>query len=532
MNRKLVSFLTISLILVAGAHPTAARAVNGGGEIPGVPLPSTQLVSKAGGDIIDQVWRVELEKGKIALIRVDGEPGAELGLYLFSGDATSVVTSTPLRKSAQPGASQVITASLPAGTYYINVNGRNQERAYTFTLATSLYEDVTPPMLSATFATGLGKVSTDYVDVKTNAVDLLSGTPDIRYKVDSPDWTEWRAYSESLRIPLSPEERTYQIDIQVRNGVGLLSAVTTLYATVDRTPPTATLTSVFTDGIALEPRPKIEIQYDEAMNISSVRPSVNLRELSGAFIPLKCAYNSESRSSSCRPTVDLALGKSYLVEHVGARDLAGNLSMPISPLSLTYYKNTTVSLELGKREAIVGEVLQVSVRTFGIPDKSIVMLQARTTQSGEWENVSGMRIADGIGRAILTPSLTKEYRAVFLGSPLRAPSQSGTKTLLIMPRVSIENPSSSFLSRRSDRIVKFSASVDPAIGPVQFVIIRCTNVFRNCVVHRKEELSVDQGGRVQWTWVTERGYWKFRVATSAQEGLSASATSPIRITVR
>ena len=136
--RAVIAALVLSLLTTTGMHAPVVAAADNPGEIPGVLWVGPMQRSNVGGAVYDRVWRLELPIGRIAVIEVEGDRGAELGLYLFDETAITLLSADPLKTSARQGGSQSIVATLPAGTYYIDVNGRNPDAAYGFSISVSL----------------------------------------------------------------------------------------------------------------------------------------------------------------------------------------------------------------------------------------------------------------------------------------------------------------------------------------------------------------------------------------------------------
>ncbi|NQW55835.1 MAG: hypothetical protein HQ458_03125, partial [Chloroflexi bacterium] len=235
---RLALLLTLSL---SGFATTPARAAESGVEIPGIAWPGRPVTSTVGGPVFDQVWRLELPQGRVALIRLDGASGSELGLYLFDETATSILSATPLKQSAKPGGAQRLTAVLPAGTYYLNVNGRNTDRAYRFTLSVTLIEDPTPAFVFAEIANGATRISDPETSVFIGASDSLSGVNAVRYRVDGGAWSEWRAPTGSHPVSFEATEGRHTVEAQARNGAELISDPALASVILDLTAPTGTL---------------------------------------------------------------------------------------------------------------------------------------------------------------------------------------------------------------------------------------------------------------------------------------------------
>ena len=109
---RIVAFV-LGIVVALGAAAATPRLVaaadDAANQIPGVPFVDAGVSGSVGGDIYDLVWRYVVPTGttRIVLFRLDGDEGAELGLYLFRGSATNIYTNTPFERSAFPGGDQI-----------------------------------------------------------------------------------------------------------------------------------------------------------------------------------------------------------------------------------------------------------------------------------------------------------------------------------------------------------------------------------------------------------------------------------------
>lgn len=87
--------LVAGLLAAFGGPAFPARAVDLDADIPGTLWNGGIARSSVGGTLYDRVWRIELPEGRVALLRLFGAKGAELGLYLFDASAASIRTATP-----------------------------------------------------------------------------------------------------------------------------------------------------------------------------------------------------------------------------------------------------------------------------------------------------------------------------------------------------------------------------------------------------------------------------------------------------
>ena len=135
------------LLALTAVAPVPTKAADVANDVPGVLWNSRSVDATVGGSTFDRVWRLVLAEGRVVQLRTEGlEAGAQLGLYLLDDSILSLgdadFDTHVLKSSAKAGGSQSITAALVPGTYYLNVNGRNEDRAYKFRITATLVPDV------------------------------------------------------------------------------------------------------------------------------------------------------------------------------------------------------------------------------------------------------------------------------------------------------------------------------------------------------------------------------------------------------
>jgi hypothetical protein len=497
-------------------------------------LPGLRVTSEVGGAVVDHVWTLDLPEGKVALFRLTGETGAELGLYVFNSFAQSVYSSSPIATSARPGAVQDVTVVLPAGRYFVNVNGRNTDRTYRFTLTTALYSDFTPPIIAARFAGGRNRFATPYVDIDPRAFDALSGVTHLRYGVGDSDWSSWLPYSGGLqRVPVPSEEGTYQIRIQARNGVELLSEIDRLEATIDRTSPLFSEIADVSRQLTYTTTPSLIYLFNEPMDPLSFANSIFLRNIYEPAIPTSCTYDNLRWTVRCVPATQLAFGQIYLVDFQGARDVAGNPVVNTKPQTLSVLRKTTILIEAESDVIRLGDSVAIRVTVAGIKAETNLALESRSTSANEWTAVAEMRV-NKFGRAVrfVSPDSSKEYRVRFPGLLDLAPSASKTVSIGVAPVLRLERPRADAIIQSVGTNLKVTGLVSSTQTNVKMVVLRCNPAFGTCSVFTKIAVSPNQLGQIEAQWKTERGFWKLRFVAEAQEGLLRTSTRSIRITVQ
>ena len=121
------AFPLLLAALLACATYAPVRAV-ANSEIPGTPLPASgQITSAVGGSLFDLVYAVDVPAASVLAISLRGEPGAELGLYLYGEGSTSILTALPLASSAKPGGVQSVSVRFIRASTEAAVTLRFQE---------------------------------------------------------------------------------------------------------------------------------------------------------------------------------------------------------------------------------------------------------------------------------------------------------------------------------------------------------------------------------------------------------------------
>ena len=424
----------IASALLVAVFPNGARADDVATSIPGTTWVGPSATSTVGGTVIDRVWQFEIETGRVAIIRVVGESGAQLGLYLFDGSARSLVDDDPIRSSSKEGGTQAVAASLTPGTYYVNVNGRNKDRSYRFTLSIGLYADPTPPTLSPSLVGGGTRVSGEQMEIRTMAADTLSGVAAVRFRLQGAEWSEWSDHVESFIAPIgSIPEGDLLVEVEAQNGVGLVSGVAPLRLFVDRSAPNATPIGAIVRGVTTSNRPSIGYTFDEPMRSITVADAIVVSDFSGRRIYGEVTYDPVDRVALFTPSVALELGRTYAVDMVGAEDLAGNPARSPGGWSFTYLARTKISATASASSVTYGGSVVLRGSTTGIPNGEQVVIERRIPGGEEWSVATTALVRNGAIYASITPDSASEVRVRFAGSGTLAPAASSTLKVLVKP---------------------------------------------------------------------------------------------------
>ena len=423
--------LLLGIVVAFGAAAATPRPVAAAddvaNQIPGVPFLEAGVTGSVGGDAYDLVWRYVVPTGttRIVLFRLDGEEGAELGLYLFRGSATSIYTNTAFERSAFPGGDQQILVSLGAGTYYLDVNGRNTGRAYGFSLTASLLGDATPPTIYVQPSVRL--TSTATISLSIVASDTLSGVTGVRLSADGLAWGEWipcPVFDCVLQIPytLSDGDGTKRIYAQAMNGSGVMSAPVNVTVRLDTTAPTVAGISPASGGSTGAARPGIAIRFNEAID-AGVLASFGITVLNseGRAISGISTYNATAFRVTFTPDLPLTLYATYTVILPPQSDPAGNRSAGITTWNFRRLQQPTITVT-APYAASKGAKVRLTVRTTGIPAGALLTLY-RSIDGGK--TYTEVKTLQGAGGYPVTTTVTQvagvvRYKVRFSGDAKRA----------------------------------------------------------------------------------------------------------------
>ena len=534
MKTPLAFLLGTALLVGLAAAPV--QAADTASDVPGIAWPGGPVTATVGGPVFDRVWRLELPQGRVALIRLDGSAGSELGLYLFNEAATSIATATPMKQSAKPGGDQRVTAVLPAGTYYLNVNGRNTDRAYRFTLNVTLIEDPTPAYVFIEVADGATRISSPETTAYIGASDSLSGIDAVRLRVDGGEWSEWRAPTTTHAVTFASTEGRHTVEAQARNGAGLISDPALDSVTLDLTAPAGTLLSPDASDVVYVARPTIRYRFNEALRAASwTTDGLTLESIDGDVVGGTGSYNAATKVGSFTPSA-LTPGVEYVVQIGDATDLAGN-AVVIDPWTLTYLVPTSISTPTRAVRASGSSATTLAFRATGVPTGATLIverLEATGDGGTRWEPVSTATArGDGkLQRVEITPDRSARYAIRYPGSATHATSRTASINVTLTPTITR-------LGGSAIRTVVLGASavaefrIDPT-GIARATLIRssCTSTFSRCTVVERRAVDIDASGFVSVTWIPSRGDWSWQLQLADTSDHEAATSPRARFRVR
>lgn len=494
------------------------------------------MTSTAGGAVYDRVWRIELVEGRVALIRLDGSVGAELGLYLFDGTATSLTASNPLKSSAKPGGDQSLTAVLPAGTYYVNVNGRNPDRPYLFSLRITLVKDPTPALVFVDIADGATRISDAESSFYVGASDSLSGVEAIRYRVDGGSWSPWVQPSTTHNASFAAVEGRHFVEAQALNGAGLISDTAVDSVILDLTAPIGTRLAPVEGEVVSTPRPILRYRFSEALRTRSwTTNGLSMESADGTSITGLGQYKTATKTGSFQP-YELLPGVEYIVTVAEAVDLAGN-PLWIEPWTITYLIPTSVTASTRRIDATGGKRTELAFRATAIPAGApliVERLERADDGTARWETVDTVTAAgDGtVQRVEITPDRSAQYAIRYAGSSTHATSRTASIAVVLTPRITRLGGSAVRSGLQGGgAIAEFR--VDPGgIGGGTFIRSRCNAAFSSCIIVERQPAVIDVSGFAMVPWVAERGYWSWQLKVDDTAEHEAAISARARFDIR
>lgn len=420
--------LVVALVSVLLFSPMpAAAASTFPAMLDSEPLAASSIESSVGGVSVDKVYGIDVAPGTVLIASLRGELGAEMGLYLFSSDATSVITDTPIASAAKAGGSQVISVPIVfGGTYYLNVNGRNVDRPYKFKLTISKQKDATPPLLTSVTINRNRQSTAVCPTIK--ASDTLSGVTSVSVSVlGSPGALEWQTYQGQRPYCISglAPAGSLKLSVRVRNGVGLLSKAQIISTFVDDTPPRIVKTTPTQGGNLIVERPRISWIFSEPVELQAGSDEqVVVSNQSGIRVSGQTVIASDRKSITWQPSRPIAVGTVLLLSLPSFSDDAGNLKELPDTLIVSRRIVPTLAIKSIKKS---GMSLKLSVQV----SKSLIgkTLMLQQFVSGSWQDWQELQAGaasfaldiNRIGTAVRINYVGDEMTAPFVGKGFKLP---------------------------------------------------------------------------------------------------------------
>jgi hypothetical protein len=528
--------LSALVVVLVGLAPTHIHAADDNlNDIPGVLLVGNSATGAVGGATYDQVWRVELEAPRVLNLRLDPlEAGAQLGLYLLANGITSLQDELfdvyTMKSSALAGGVQRITIAVRPGTYYINVNGRNADRAYKFSLTLSLVPDPTPPIATLTLAGGKELIGNALTTASITARDALSGVDGYRIRVPGEAWGDWvvvqtiSTLAVTVPLQLRITSGLQRVDLETRNPLGLVSELASDSVTLDLTIPRATrISPSSSDGITTVAKPVVTYQFSEPMSAATwLAGGVSVAFTDGQVVAGKFTYDTKLRRGSWVPATNLPVGSTIVVTGGSPTDIAGNKA-EIEPFSLTYLAPTKLVAAAVSGKPFIDAPLNLRVTCNGIQAGATVWLERYV--DAEWVGYRSTTLTATGGRVNMSVPESGRYRWRYQSDGLRQEAISSEFTIAVRPRVVLTGQSAS--STRSvvrGRAVTIAGVANPVSTPVNLTLYSCNSSFSSCTPRETTPLVPGADGSFSLTWSPAKGYWAWGVKSTATADYSAGSS--------
>jgi hypothetical protein len=530
-----VAILTILLATATLSNPSPTMA-GPESDIPGIPLPAPVATGSLGGPIYDVVYRLLVQPGYVIVAGLTGPAGTDFDLYLFDSTATTVVSNQGLlAKSTGPTSVENLSyPSFAGGTYYIDLNGASDIEG-TYSLTVQLVADQTAPVASLLLADGKPLINSTTVTVRLTAFAPLSGTSQMSFSPDGVTFGAWETYTLQSTWTFPEGDGPKRLWAKVRSGVGVESAPAQDSVILDSVPPTPISINPVPGESVASLRPAFTIKFSEAIDATTwtqlglIVQAANGQRVEGAF-----TYDEASDTGTFVPSADLLPGTPYVVTIGQVRDLAGNVTAPLTSWTVTPKQPTSIAISVSPQIVPTGSAVVISGVTTGL-DGEVIALAIRpgastvATDNGPFVPQAG-RIS-----VSLVPVMNTSYRWRYLGSPTSAATESHELRVLVRRGVSLVGVSPSS-TRTVAALTKVSlvAQVTPA-GPgakLSFQLFRYDSARRAYVYGGSFGRTTDSAGtaRVNWTPPAGRFYW--RVAALPSPEFANNITQLYRWTVR
>ena len=418
----LATLIVATMLLVVPGRVRASES-----EIPGVPLVARSVSATVGGGVVDRVYRILVPAGSVLIASLSGSEGAELGLYLFDQDATSVLTDHPIASSAKPGGTQGLTATLQAaGEYFFDVNGRNGNRPYSFTLTYAVTSDKSPATIRSVVAPT--RAQSANVCMKISAEDPLSGVAAVAISdLTSTDPVSWMPYHGvgSYCVATNPKDGARTFRVVARNGVGLVSLPVVRSVTIDDTEPKVRTVTPKQGATLLVARPTVQWTFNEVVRLGGgSKGSVFTSSQKTLAIPGTASVSKDGKTVSWTPTASISLGSVLLVSLTGVTDTAGNNAAQLDTLEFVRKTKVVIGASLVDHK---GDFARIAYRVSSLLIGGEIVLQARLPSG--WTELGRKTITATTGSIRAAVGQATAARIVWEGGDTTLAARSGSVSL-------------------------------------------------------------------------------------------------------
>lgn len=425
MNRLVALACSLAIIGSLGAPAAHVAAVSDpvATEIPGTPLSTGSVSGAAGGTIVDQVYSFEIPEKAVLVISLSGEIGSELGLYLFDESSTSIVSNTPVAQAAKPGGRQTLVRSfLEPARVYINVNGRNLDRPYAYSLQVTLLIDTSPPVFRELIVPATTK--TAELCVYISASDPTSSVREVSVgeASNAPNWVSYVGPAKFC-TDLAPGTLQRQIAIAAKNGIGLIARRVVGVITDDFAPQL--VSSMPVGEVLLTSEAVITWRFDEPIfSVVSSQPMARIESADGRPLTGITRLSLNRRTITWTPSRAIPVGSVVLASLSAITDAAGNARPADLTRILTRKNQTALQIRLLSKSGAMARIqLNISKNLIGKE------FDIQGWDGTVWSTIKTLSLASPSARRKVSTDSMSKIRVRFVGSERLQGSQSRTVQL-------------------------------------------------------------------------------------------------------
>lgn len=519
--------------LVIAMLPAAVRAADNPSNIPGVPLPSPVVSGLLGGPIYDVVYRIDVPAGYVLLAGITGTAGTDFDLYLFSQAATTVVSNQGLlAESTGPTSTEQISwATSGAQTVYVDLNGATNVEG-TYTLSVQLVPDATPPTVSLAVLGSASYVNSPTITVIISGWDDLSGVTDMSFSSDDSSWSPWEPYAPSKIWSFEGADGIKLLWVRVRNGVGLVSAPSSVSVTLDTVPPIVIGHYPAPDAVLTTMTPTLSVGFDEAIDPRSWSSNgLVLQSATGAVLPGHYRYDSTTRTGFFTPSSSLAPGNIYSATVGNVTDLAGNRVVPSGSWLMRVLLPATIALAPRLPVVRYGDPETLTL-TSSLPANSLMTVERSDSPAGPFLPVLTVSSAGGSRSIGVDPPRNGYYRATYSGDATHIAATSSAVRVIVRRGVSVTGS--------GPAVIRFAAvghrtPVTAQLAPAD-VSVCVFRAYRYSAGHgwvlvNSFFRTADAAGRASVLWAPSLGLWKWVVATPPSASFANQVSAGYRYRV-
>jgi hypothetical protein len=422
-QKRWFKILLVAVVAVASLRNVAPASAGVLDDIT-IPIAAGRTSGQVGGGTVDQLYRLVVPANALLILELEGVEGSELGLYVFDIAPASLVEATPIAQSAKPGGYQAVRPYFLIETnVFINVNGRNPDREYSYTLDATVIIDSSPPRILSVTVPQQSRSTPLCIGI--SAIDLQSGirSIDIEFGESGSGGTFSRAVDGEVCGSYSVSDGPHLVMITVTNRVGL-TARRSASVFIDNAAPIVTAAGP-DSGFVTPIEARLTWRFDEPVRVPKSGAGIARVYLStGEEVPGSIRLSATSTKLIWDSSVRIQAGSVLVASITRVSDRSGNR------IGLTS-ANVFRVLNEGSIEITSTECGSDSCRIRVVASRNLVgkRLAVYGETSRGWEIVRSVipkEVAFGMRFDVLDYSA---FKVVYHGNDFIRPVQSATFSL-------------------------------------------------------------------------------------------------------